>query len=190
MKIDSNFLMSISENKHFSSEKGLLCAQNMLKSIGQGINLISPEISPSSFLFENAINAAKVGFIPTLIFMPTSWLINLGFQNLRKILKHKEDGIGLENIIENNEKMIVDLNAVKKKIYELLDVKVACAVEQYLISENALPPSPELSNENKNVQTRSENDITKELKKELKNAQIQRLWEWEEIEKDDYKNDK
>ena len=197
MNIDSNLLMSISENKHFSSDKGLLCAQNMLKMINKGMALISLDTyQPEFMMLHCAVDMVNGCLIQSLMTFLKRGLINTYIKSIQKVIQHQEDGVGLIGIIANIENMILNLNGVKAKIYELLDVKVACAMQQYLMNENVLPPF-ELSDllvsdgiSDNNAQIKSEKDIEKEMKTELKNAKIQQTWEWEEIETEDYENAK
>jgi hypothetical protein len=210
MEVDSNISKSISGNQHFSSKKGLFCAQNRLKWMNWGMSLLTFNTPDPEFtwlhcyydvmngLIKNDIN----GFVDAFIYGfegSINWLLDLrskvkfnnGVESYRNSLQREEDEVGLIGIIKNLEKMILDINGVKPKVYELLDVKVASSMQQYLINNNVIPSVEEQKDDeetpgNTHMQTKNAKAIEKAMKTELKNARIQKTWEWEEIEKEDF----
>ena len=191
IKIDSNLSKSISGNKHFSSKKGFFCAQNRLKWMNWGLgcltfdtydtefnalHLINDFMKGRYFNLQNDTNAARKKFNAKYI------------KSIQNSLQREEDEIGLFGIITNLEKMILDINELKPKVYELLDVKVASSMQQYLIDNNVIPSVEEQKDDeetpgNMHIQIKNAKAIEKAIKTELKNAGIQ---DWEEIEKEDF----
>jgi hypothetical protein len=137
------------------------------------------------------INLMNGCFFTSFLFYNVKTAINQDIKSYQNSLQREEDEVGLIGIIKNLQKMILDINAVKPKVYELLDLKVASSMQQYLINNNVIPSVEEQKDDeetpgNTHIQTKNAKAIEKAMKTELKNARIQKTWDWEEIEKEDF----
>ena len=192
IQIDSNISKSISGNQHFSSKKGLFCAQNRLKWMNWGMGWLTFSTYDSDFHTLHWIyNWMNGCFLSSLFFHVLKEGFNNDIKSIQNSLQREEDEVGLIGIIKNLQKMILDINAVKPKVYELLDLKVASSMQQYLIDNNVIPSVEEQKDDeetpgNTHIQTKNAKAIEKAMKTELKNARIQKTWDWEEIDKEDF----
>ena len=192
IQIDSNLSKSISGNKHFSSKKGLFCAQNRLKLMNWGMGYLTFNTYDIEFWgLHSLIDLMNGCLLTSFLFHSFKIVINENIKSYQNSLQREEDEVGLIGIIKNLEKMILDINVVKPQVYELLDVKVASSMQQYLIDNNVIPSVEEQKDNeetpgNTYMQTKNAKAIEKAMKTELKNARIQKTWDWEEIEKEDF----